>query len=50
MKEGQKMIKVAVIGAGIAGLSCAIELERHGITPVIFEKNTGRAVPFPSPP
>lgn len=26
------------MGAGISGLSCAIELERHGIAPVIFEK------------
>ena len=33
------MVKVAIIGAGIAGLSCAHELERHGIEPVIFEKN-----------
>jgi len=34
-RNGQK---VAIIGAGIAGLSCAIELQRHGITPTIFEK------------
>jgi len=33
------LVKVAIIGAGIAGLSCAHELERHGIEPVIFEKN-----------
>lgn len=32
------MKSVAIIGAGISGLSCAIELERHGIKPVIFEK------------
>lgn len=32
-------MKVAIIGAGISGLSCALELERHNITPVIFEKN-----------
>lgn len=32
-------MKVAIIGAGTAGLSCAIELERHGIYPVIFERN-----------
>ncbi|MFZ5644034.1 MAG: NAD(P)-binding protein [Bacillota bacterium] len=31
-------MKVAVIGAGAAGLSCAHELERHGITPEIFEQ------------
>ena len=30
-------MKVAIIGAGLAGLSCAIELERHGIKPVILE-------------
>lgn len=44
------MIKVAVIGAGIAGLSCAIELERHGITPVIFEKKHRPGSPFPFAP
>ena len=31
-------MKVAIIGAGISGLSCAIELQRHGIKPTIFEK------------
>ena len=31
-------MNVAIIGAGISGLSCAIELEKHGITPTIFEK------------
>lgn len=30
-------VKVAIIGAGTSGLSCAIELEKHGIYPVIFE-------------
>lgn len=33
-------MKVAIIGAGLSGLSCAITLERHGITPVIFEKRS----------
>lgn len=32
-------MKVAIIGAGVAGLYCAHELERLGIKPVIFEKN-----------
>ena len=31
-------MRVAIIGAGISGLSCAIELQKHGITPDIFEK------------
>lgn len=31
-------MKVAIIGAGISGLSCAIELQRLGIDPTIFEK------------
>lgn len=30
--------KVAIIGAGISGLACALELKRNGITPVVFEK------------
>jgi len=33
-------MKVAIIGAGIAGLACAHELERQGISPVIFERNS----------
>jgi len=32
-------LEVAIIGAGTSGLSCAIELEKHGIKPVIFECN-----------
>ncbi len=31
-------MKVAIMGAGMSGLSCAITLEKHGITPTIFEK------------
>lgn len=31
-------MRVAIIGAGVSGLSCAIELERHGVRPVIYEK------------
>jgi digeranylgeranylglycerophospholipid reductase len=31
-------MKVAIIGAGIAGLSCAIVLEKHGIIPTVYEE------------
>lgn len=30
-------MKVAIMGAGLSGLSCAIELEKRGIEPAIFE-------------
>lgn len=30
-------MKIAIVGAGVAGLACAFELEKHGITPTIFE-------------
>lgn len=33
-------MKVAIMGAGMSGLSCAITLEQHGITPTIFEKRS----------
>ncbi|GFR35455.1 NAD(P)/FAD-dependent oxidoreductase [Thermobrachium celere] len=33
-------MKVAIMGAGISGLSCAITLERNGIEPTIFEKRS----------
>lgn len=38
-QKGMPVMKVAIIGAGTSGLSCAIELERNGIYPVIFERN-----------
>lgn len=31
-------MNVAIVGAGPSGLSCALELERYGISPVIFEQ------------
>lgn len=33
-------MKVAIMGAGLSGLTCAIMLERHGISPTIFEHRT----------
>ncbi len=33
-------MKVAIMGAGLSGLSCAITLEKHGIEPVIFESRS----------
>ncbi|MCX7749616.1 MAG: NAD(P)/FAD-dependent oxidoreductase [Clostridia bacterium] len=33
-------MKVAIIGAGLAGLACAIQLEKYNIKPVIYERNS----------
>ncbi|WP_425800996.1 NAD(P)/FAD-dependent oxidoreductase [Desulfitobacterium sp. Sab5] len=33
-------MKVAIMGAGLSGLACAITLERFGISPTIFEKRS----------
>jgi hypothetical protein len=34
-------LKVAIVGAGIAGLSCARELTARGASPTVFEKSRG---------
>lgn len=31
-------MEVAIMGAGLSGLACALTLEKHGISPTIFEK------------
>ena len=31
-------IRIAIIGAGPAGIACAIQLIRQGYSPIIFEK------------
>jgi digeranylgeranylglycerophospholipid reductase len=33
-------LRIAIVGAGLAGLSCAHELERLGFSPVIYEKRS----------
>ena len=33
-------MRVAIMGAGMSGLACAITLEKHGVTPTIFEKRS----------
>ncbi|OAT81276.1 NAD(P)/FAD-dependent oxidoreductase [Desulfotomaculum copahuensis] len=40
-------MKVAIIGAGPAGLACALTLERHGIAPAVFEARTKSGELFP---
>jgi flavin-dependent dehydrogenase len=34
------VLDVAIMGAGLSGLACAITLEKNGITPTIFEKRS----------
>lgn len=37
---GAIKIKVAILGAGLSGLTCAIILEKNGIQPTIYEKRS----------
>lgn len=36
-----KTSKIAIVGAGMAGLSCAAELTKRGLHPLIFDKGRG---------
>jgi flavin-dependent dehydrogenase len=40
---------VAIVGAGPAGLACAVELERRGVQPDIFERRYRVGLPHPLP-
>jgi flavin-dependent dehydrogenase len=33
-------MNIAIMGAGLSGLACAITLEKHGITPEIYESRS----------
>jgi flavin-dependent dehydrogenase len=48
IKREHENMKVAILGAGLAGLSCAKYLEDHGIEPVIFEKRERVGERFPN--
>ena len=41
MNSSKAINQVAVIGAGIAGLACARELQSHGLSVDVFEKSRG---------
>jgi len=41
MNSSKAINRVAIIGAGIAGLVCARELESHGVSVDVFEKSRG---------
>ena len=34
------LLKVAILGAGVSGLSAAIALENYGVVPDIYEQNS----------
>jgi len=40
------LLKVAIIGGGFAGIVCALQLERYGVIPDLFERNERLAEPY----
>lgn len=40
VKKGEKMEKIVVIGAGVAGLSAAVRLQKLGYNVHLYEKET----------
>lgn len=44
------LLNVAIVGAGLSGLSCAHELKRHGVAPVLYENGSriGGKLDFPA--
>jgi len=41
-------VKIAIIGAGLSGLSCALEFERNGIIADVFERDSSVGWPWPT--
>lgn len=41
-------MKIAIIGAGLSGLSCALECEKLGVTAEVFERHHSVGWPWPS--
>ena len=39
-------MKIAIIGAGLSGLSCALELEKNGIIADVFERDSSPGWPY----
>jgi digeranylgeranylglycerophospholipid reductase len=39
-------VKIAIIGAGLSGLACALECERLGVIPHVFEKEDALGWPY----
>src|SRR5690606_25482898 len=38
-RRGREQVRIVIVGAGIAGLTLAVALRRHGIVPVVLEQS-----------